>query len=128
MTNYTEVNAILEIAAHANGKDYERLAKALGAIRGAIIDGCPVVAVHHSHEDPTKVAGFGHDYRCEREHVCRLQDYGVLRYFNLRITVEGEIGRSALCDYKLSQTAELHVCGIHGPSPAGSNELREVSA
>jgi hypothetical protein len=113
MTNYTEVNAILEIAAHANGKDYERLAKALGAIRGAIIDGCPVVAVHHSHEDPTKVAGFGHDYRCEREHVCRLQDYGVLRYFNLRITW-------TFCTLRLQTQSNCRITRLWNPRTVAS--------
>jgi hypothetical protein len=126
---YSNLLVIVEIAGHAQGKNYPRWESARAALREASIGDCSVVSVAiEQGEEATIVPGFGHDFRCKGEnHVCDIQPYSVHRYFGWHVTVEGLTRLEMLGRYKLTEYAQLEVTGICEPYEAGTLVLQRAT-
>lgn len=111
----TELSCILEVAADANrAQDQDRKWRALTALRSATIaDHDVLIVTDRIEEKPTEIPGFGHNHLCANGAcVCDVQPYGVLRYFSVRVFIEGNPKFSIMDDYQVTPAARLLVCTI----------------
>jgi len=117
-------HAILEIEGHYRGKDGQRLIATLEDIQRSSIEGKDIIAIHY-HEEPTKVIHYGYNYLC-RDH-CQHEpaSYGIYRYFNVTIIVDGELS-NPFVKLQPNNYSRLEICGHDMPYTGERREMLKV--
>jgi hypothetical protein len=121
----TELGIILETPGHYRGDDRRMREAALSELRHSMIAGLSVAFVSDSGDKGARVPDFGHDIRC---HCPNPEPYGVMRYFDITLYVEGDAQHiDVMRRYRLRCGAQIDVCQIATPATNGRHELQEVT-